>query len=139
MQSLNDIFIKAKENKVYNNLAEFEDILTMLKASDKDLNLDWDKGAGEEWAVFTKADIGYVCMMNTKIGAVFARNDYLSKEGIRILEMLYLTEVESFSIEDWFVDLEVLEESVPEINWHASISAVDTEKLSLNDLYFATI
>jgi len=139
MQDLNIVFTKAKERKCYHNFLEFKSIVEEILLVDKDIILDWDDGAGEEWARFTKSETGVICMMNTKIGIVFARQKYLNKETRNILNSLVVVDVLDYNSAEWYIDLGVLEDKTPEIRWNVSPLAIDTKKMSLNDLYFATV
>lgn len=139
MQDLNIVFIKAKERKCYHNLLEFKSIVEQIMLVDKNIILDWDDGAGEEWARFTKSETGVICMMNTKIGIVFVRQKYLNKETREILNSLVVVDVLDYNSEEWCIDLGVLEDKTPEISWNVSPHAIDTKKMSLDDLYFATV
>lgn len=139
MRNINKVFIAAKEKKRYTNCLEFESMLEAVKKVDRHMKLDWDSGAGEEWARFTKSDLGVICMMNAKIGIVFARKNCLNNETIKILKSLFLVEVKDFNSKEWAIDLAILMETTPEISWNVSPYAVEAKKMSLNDLYFATI
>ncbi|MCQ2534746.1 MAG: hypothetical protein MJ172_09295 [Clostridia bacterium] len=78
-------------------------------------------------------------MIHRKIAIGFVR---LLKSDITIKKMLntiYVVEVEDYNLEEWRIDLNMLRESVPEITWNVSTYAVDIENMSLNDLYFATV
>ena len=139
MRSINEVFIKAREKKVYKNIIDFRNTIETVGHSDPNIIIDWDNGAGEEWARLIKSDIGIVCMMNTKIGIAFARKQNLNKETIQVLESLFIVEVVNFSSDEWFIDLDILREKTPEIDWNARVDAVNIEKMSLSDLYFATV
>ena len=139
MQDLSLVLIKAKEKKCYHNFFEFQGIVKEIMLADEDIKLEWDNGAGEEWARFTKSDLGVVCMMNIKIGIVFARQKNLNKKVHDILNSLFVVDVSDYNSEEWFIDLAILEDKIPEISWHVSPNAINTKKMSLNDLYFATV
>ena len=47
--------------------------------------------------------------------------------------------VENYDIDEWYIQLKELKEQLPEIDWHVSAEAVNDNKFSLNDFYFATI
>ncbi len=139
MKDLNTVFFKAKEKKCYRNLLEFQNIIEEIVLGDKEITLDWDNGAGEEWARFTKSEVGVICMMNAKIGIAFVRQKYFDKDVLEILKSLVVVDVLDYSSDEWYIDLSVLENKTPEINWNVSPYAIDTNKMSLNDLYFATV
>lgn len=139
MQNLNIIFIKAKEKKYYNDILEFRSIIEQLIQANKNIVLDWDDGAGEEWARLIQKEVGVICMIHTKIGVAFVRHKYLNREAMGILNSLVVEEVLDYNSEDWYIDLSELKDKTPEVSWNVSPHVIDTESMSLNDLYFATV
>lgn len=138
MKNVIEVLKRARDKKVFIN-NEFEDLLLKIQLADSNLKLDWDDGAGEEWARFYNQKDGIVCMINAKIGVVFVRKEYnicYIRDSLSILEIVY---VDDYSSEEWFVDLVKLKQMIPEIYWHASKEAVNAKGFSLDDLYFATI
>lgn len=139
MKNLNIILIKAKEKKYYSNLLEFRSIVEQIIQADKNIVLDWDDGAGEEWARFIQKEVGVICMIHTKIGVAFVRQKYLNIEAMAILNSLVVEDVLDYNSEEWYIDLSELKDKTPEVNWNVSPHVIDTEMMSLNDLYFATV
>ena len=80
-----------------------------------------------------------VCMVHTKTGVLFLSKNYEYKKIKSVVGMLEVVFTESFSQDEWKVDLVDLEQTVPEIYWHASEGAVRIDRFSLDDLYFATV
>ncbi len=141
MRELSKIFVKAKEKKVYKNLAEFREVLNAVMESDVNLELDWDDGVVEEWARIIKQQVGIVCMLNIKIGVAFIRRYGLNSQTLTVLDSLFLVDVLDYSSEIWCIDLDFLEERIPEIVWGVDPDpdVIDVAKFSLDDLYFATV
>ena len=142
MRELSRIFIKAKENKVYKDLTEFREVLNALMKSDVDLKLNWDDGVVEEWAWIEKNQGSTVCMLNIKIGIAFIYNrNGLNSKTLTVLDSLFLVDVLDYESEIWCIDLDLLEEQVPEIVWGVGTDpdVIDITKMSLHDLYFATV
>ena len=110
-----------------------------MKCNTGDIELDWDTGAGEEWARIIHNQKGIVCMLNTKIGVAFICRNELNSETLEVLESLFLVDVFDYTSEIWCVDLALLEKQVPEIIWEAPSHVIDVTKMSLHDLYFATV
>lgn len=54
------------------------------------------------------------------------------------MNLIYIW-VENYDTDEWYIQLKELKEQLPEIDWHASAEAVNDNKFSLNDFYFATI
>lgn len=138
MENMIDILKKARDKKVFVD-DEFEKLLSKIQSTDSDLKLDWDDGAGEEWARFFKQKEGIVCMINARIGVAFVRKSYKFINIKNVVDMLEVVFTEDYCSENWFIDLIDLKEMIPELQWHASEGAVNTNGFSLDDLYFATI
>lgn len=137
MRELSTILIKAKEKKVYQTLIEFCEVLSTIMKSDPEFDLDWDDGVIEEWARITKKQEGIVCMLNIKIGVAFIRKHELNSKTLIALDSLFLVDVLDYSSEIWCIDLDLLEKRIPEIDLDPDV--IDITKMSLDDLYFATV
>ena len=137
MRELSTILIKAKEKKVYQTLIEFCEVLSTIMKSDPEFDLDWDDGVIEEWARITKKQEGIVCMLNIKIGVAFIRKHELNSKTLIALDSLFLVDVLDYSSEIWCIDLDLLENRIPEIDLDPDV--IDITKMSLDDLYFATV
>ena len=139
MKDMLVVLKRAKEKRIFHYDDEFKELLVQIKAADSNLKLDWDDGAGEEWARFTNLADGIVCMINTKIGVVFIRESY-EYDNIRSvvtsLEVVFTTD---FCSNNWCIELDRLQNEVEEICWHTAPDVVDTTCFSLDDLYFATV
>ncbi len=138
MKELSQLLIKAKEVKKYVDLSEFEVIIKKINNLNE-YRLDWDTGAGEEWARFLNTNSEIILMFNVKIGIVFLRRAYASDRILNIIEELLTVEVDDFGIDEWCMDVSIIEKDLPEISWMASEEAVNTNRMSLQDLYYATI
>lgn len=138
MSDLLEILIKAKDKCLFKEEEVFIRALDEIKQFDKDLNLDWDDGAGEEWARLNHQEHGIVYMINSKIGIIFARKSYESKIPQVLFSMYEVFITENYDKDEWFINLAKLKLEVKQISWHASEEAVNPNKFSLNDLYFAT-
>lgn len=139
MKNMLEILKSAKQKKIFLNNNEFKELLTRIQIADPDLNLDWDDGAGEEWARFSNLSDGIVCMINAKLGLIFIREKYHFQKIEQIIEDLEIVFTEDYCSDVWSIDVKKLSEEVPEIYWHASEGAVNANSFSLDDLYFATI
>lgn len=138
MKKLNSILISARNKKIFNN-DEIEELINGILKFDETICLDWDKEAGEEWIRLFRKENGMLCMLHRKIGIAFVRlfeSDVIIKQ---MLSTIYVVDVEDYNLEEWQIDLKMLREFTPEISWNVSPHAVNTENMSLNDLYFATV
>ena len=52
---------------------------------------------------------------------------------------LALVDVLNYSIEEWYVDLAVLNDKTSEISWNISPHIINTENMLFNDLYSAIV
>ena len=138
MENLIEVLKRARDKKIFVN-NEFEELLMKIQLADSNSKLDWDDGAGEEWARFSNQKGGIVCMISVKIGVAFIRKNYEYKNIKDIISTLEIFFTDDYSSDDWFIDLANLKQTIPELYWHASKGAVSTNSFSLDDLYFATI
>lgn len=138
MENMMEILKKARDKKVFLD-NEFEELLTKIQLADSNLELDWDDGAGEEWARFSNQKDGIVCMICAKIGVAFVRRNYAFNNIKSIIGMLEVVFTDDYCSDNWFIDLADFAQMIPELYWHASEGAVNANCFSLNDLYFATI
>lgn len=46
------------------------------------------------------------------------RRNYLNDEAMRILDSLSVVEVSGYNLEEWRIDLPILRDKTPEINWN---------------------
>lgn len=139
MKDMLEVLKHAKENKVVVNQEEFKDMLMQIQLADPSLKLDWDDGAGEEWARFSNQTEGIVCMININIRLAFVRNKYKCQNIEHIIADYEIVLTDDYCSDDWTIDVTKLKREVPEIYWHAAEGAVNTKCFSLNDFYFATI
>lgn len=80
------MLLTAKKRCTFLSTASFKVELDKFNRYDKELVLDWDAGAGEEWARFIHKDYGIVYMINTKIKIIFARKSYMNKIPIVLFD-----------------------------------------------------
>lgn len=138
MKNMLDILKRARDKKVFLG-NEFEELITKIQLADSNLELDWDDGAGEEWARFFNQKDGKVCMISAKVGVAFIRKSYKFSNIKNVVNMLEIVFTEDYCSENWFIDLIYLKQMIPELYWHTSEGAVNVNSFSLDDLYFATI
>lgn len=138
MENMIEVLRRARHKKVFTD-NEFEELLIKIQTADGNLKLDWDDGAGEEWARFSNQKDGIVCMISAKIGVAFIRRNYKFSNIKNVIDMLEIVFTDDYCSDNWFIDLTDLKQMIPELYWHASEGAVSTNSFSLDDLYFATI
>lgn len=139
MNDLLKVLNIAKESYTCLEKHNLQKLIEDIRKKDSSLTLDWDDGAGEEWVRFFSVSLGTVCMIHVKLPIAFVCNSYdYSCIGacLRNIEIVY---VDSFSEDEWSVDLGRLKDKVPEIDWHTSIDIVNPDSFSLSDLYYATV
>lgn len=139
MKDMTQLLLRARDKMQFCNQQQFLNLIRSIEESDTNLKLDWDDGSGEEWARFIEEKKGIVLMLNTKIGVVFIRTSYVRSDVNKLLQNLYVEWTENYDIDEWFIDLNVIRQQVPEIHWHTSEDAVNVKAFCLNDFYFATV
>ena len=125
----------ARKLKIYKE-NEFEDLLFTLENSNAGNTIDWDLGAGEEWA-FVNNDT-FSVMLNRRIGICFVRGT-LDEFTAFCLGQCKCVSVDGFDIKEWHVNLADLKKSIPEIVWGISEEGVDPNCFMLLDFYVATV
>lgn len=139
MENMLYVLQRGKNKKIFSQKESFVELLKQIQLADSGLKLDWDDGAGEEWARFSNQKNGIVCMINAKIGIAFIRKNYDTQNINQIIDRLEVVYTEDYCSEEWYIDLIELKNIIPEIYWHASEGAVDVKSFSLDDFYYATI
>ena len=133
-----EILKEARKKKIFNT-GEFRQILEEIKCINKKIIVDWDDGAGEEWATVTLKELGIIGMIHSKIGIMF----WIDIEEIEITEKLlaniHVVNIEGFDTDGWFIIGENIEQVVPELNWSAPESAMDCDNFCLRDFYVMTV
>ncbi len=139
MKDMLEVLRHAKQKKAFANQEEFKDVLMKIQFADATLRLDWDEGAGEEWARFSNQTNGIVCMINIHIRLVFVRNKYNFQNLEHIIDDYEVVFTEDYYSGEWSINVAELKQEIPEIYWHASEAAVNAKCFSLDDFYFATV
>lgn len=139
MRDMLEILKCTKHKKPFKDQEEFKETLVQIQAADTTLKIDWDDGAGEEWARFSNQADGIVCMINSKIRLVFVRSRYDIQKIQHIICDYEVAFTEDFCSDEWVIDVDKLRHEIPEIYWHASEGAVNVNHFSLDDFYFATV
>lgn len=134
-----EVLKRAKHKKPFTNQEEFKETLAQIQAEDTTLKIDWDDGAGEEWARFSNQADGIVCMINSKIRLIFIRSTCNFQNFDHIIGDFEVVFTENYWSDDWTIDTGKLKDEVPEIYWHACEGAVNSNCFSLDDFYFATV
>ncbi len=127
--------IMARNKKIYKD-NDFKTLLSLLKGINIENKINWDEGAGEEWAFINNQSMSF--MLNSKIGICFAKGE-ISDDYLDILNIGNCVHVSSYDLKEWNMDLEQLQKNIPEIIWHSSGDSIDTNGFSLDELYFATV
>ena len=138
IKDMTKILLNAKQKFVFKDNKDFTQFIHEI-IERTHLQLDWDTGAGEEWARLIADNFGIVGMVHTKIGIAFIRKNY---DGVPLKELmndLWCEEVENYSAEEWKIDLTTVRHQLAEIVWHSSNDVVNSNQFSLNDFYFTTV
>ena len=135
MRDLLKELVVARNKKIYKD-DDFKTLLNILKGINTDNKINWDEGAGEEWAFLNNQDMSI--MLNSKIGIYFARGE-ISDDYLNVLSDGNCVYVSNFDLKEWYIELESLKDCIPEIIWHASGDCIDTNGFSLDEFFFATV
>lgn len=135
MRNLLEELVVARNKKIYKN-DEFVHLLSRVEGLNIKNQINWDEGAGEEWAFINNHSLSI--MLNTKIGIFFVRG-ILPDEYLNVLSEGHCVYVSSYDLKEWYIDLENLKKYIPEIIWHTSSDFIDACGFSLDELYFATV
>lgn len=135
MRDLLKELIKAKKSKIFND-TEFKKLLKQLKGLNKNNVINWDDGAGEEWAFVCNNNL--TIMLNRRIAICFIRGK-LDNPYVKLLNQCNCVEVSGFGIKEWYIDLYDLKKYVPEVVWFISNDGINPERFSLDELYFETV
>lgn len=135
MRDLLKELIVARNKKIYKD-NDFKTLLSILKGLNIDNKINWDEGAGEEWAFINNQSLSI--MLNAKIGIYFVRGK-ISDDYLDVLNDGNCVHVSNYDLKEWYMDLEYLQKNIPEIIWHTSGDSIDTNGFSLDELYFATV
>lgn len=139
MKDLNIVLKEAKCKKIHKNYDEFKTFIRKVKATDDRLKMNWDHGAGEEWA-FVNIPGKSSCMFHCTIGIVFVNGyDILTEETKQMISELKVVEYTNNSEDEWDLDIEKLKEEVPEVDWRNTIYDENNIKISLSDFGVLTI
>lgn len=139
MKDLLNYLVRAKQKKMFSNQEEFRKLILDIQLSDPKLKLDWDDGAGEEWAWFFDQKGQGIYMINSKIGILFVYKNYEERIPSFLKEKYEIVFVPNFHENLWYIDLGELKEKVPEINWIINPNDNNSDCFSLNDFYFETV
>lgn len=135
MRDLLKELVVARNKKMYKD-NDFKNLLLFLKGLNIANKINWDEGAGEEWAFINNQSMSI--MLNAKIGIYFVRGE-ISDDYLDVLNDGNCVYVSNYDLKEWYIDLEYLQKNIPEIIWHTSGDSIDTNGFSLDELYFATV
>lgn len=139
MKDLLKLLLEAQEKKKFTSQEDFKNFLSDIRRSNEYLELEWDDEAGEEWAILKYPHHGGGAMINSKIGLVFVWRSSNALILPDAFSQCVVYETENFDMDEWHIDLVKLEELVPEISWCVGEEAVNPERFSLQELFYATV
>jgi hypothetical protein len=106
---------------------------------DNSLWFDCDVEAGEQWVRVFKDNCMFG-LLGVDFPILFL--DTLSEDGNRnynFFEDVHVVKERDFDADIWKIDLEILKKALPGIVWNASQDAVNPERMSINDFWYATV
>lgn len=139
MRDLFAVLLQAQAMRPHIGYFGLKQIFLDIQTADASLRMDWDEGAGEEWIRFIHPTEGLVMMIHDVVPIAFIKSTYNVLLIDRAIAHFLVIQSENFDSAEWTVNVDRLTRDIPEIVWRASISAVDPDCFSLNDLYYATV
>lgn len=139
MRDLFTVLFQAQAMRPRIGYFKLKQIVLDIQTADVSLRMDWDEGAGEEWIRFIHPTEGLVMMIHDVVPIAFIKSTYNVLLIDKAITHFLVIQSENFDSAEWTVNVDRLTRDIPEIVWHASISAVDPDCFSLNDLYYATV
>ena len=135
MRNLTYEILKAKEYQKTWSKEKFEIIVETWRQADKFLVFDID--LDEQWARILK-DNSIIGFLGIKIPILFL-NDYVNIYMYNFNKDIHIIYDKNFDNKTWIIDLKKVNQSIPELIWHASPDAINPACLSINDFWYATI
>ena len=132
---INEIYEAKKLNSSWNEGEVFK-LAEYFKRNNPNAYIQWDWGSGEEVCAFTMNN-QLTAFVHTKYPICFCMNEFYRYKEIWS-NRLWFVSVDDFHKNEWFVDLNILRQIAPEINWLADKDAVNPEKFSIDAFRFAT-
>ena len=97
----------------------------------------WAEESGQDVCSFIVNRRTLMAYVHVKFPICFAA-DIFKKYKKRFADKLWIVSIEDFDKDEWCVDLEEMEWTAPEIQWMASVEAVNPESFSIDGFRFAT-
>lgn len=130
MRDITKYFTQARKSGLF-TLQELTRTISEISALFPECKVDWDDGAGEDWARFYNSE-RLLCMLHTRLKIAFSVSD-IPDIGIKVIL------VSNFTENNLSIDLDEIRAECPELYWGACAEAVDPNCFDLNDLYYATV
>lgn len=139
MRNLTDEILKSKEYQKTWSKEKLDILIKLWGEEDGSLKFDCDIESGEQWISIFKNNTK-LAMIGIKLPILFLNERCVNniKEYDFIKEVHVVRDID-FDTNSWYINLDVIKHSVPELNWHASADAVNSECISINDFWYATI
>ena len=128
--------INAKKIKIGWDAKKLLEIATIFKSDSLDNEIYWDYGSGEEACGFS-INNKLVAYIHEKLPICFYSSEFAKYKTI-YSNVLWFVETDDFYKDEWFVDLKKLQETAPELQWRASVEAVNSDSFSVDGFRFAT-
>lgn len=135
---LTPFFIEAHSQASSWYLEKLKDILLSIIQAIPDAKIDWDRGCGEYWVTIkkNKQELGIIRVDTPLAFFIDEYSDCVA--NIMSVYQVKLIAVSGFSEPGFKLDINQVEQIMPGF-WHAEAEAVNSENLSISDLWYATI
>lgn len=135
MRNLIEVLEKAKKRPLF-TIPKIKGLIDLMMTQEKELTLDWDDGAGEDWIRLGNKYYGVAYIIHKIVPINFIRRSYFKDIQFDFCDGVL---VDNYGVEEWCVDLERLKRSTPEMSWYYSPEEINFNEFSLEDLYFTSV
>lgn len=139
MRNLTDEILLSKKYLKDWSREKLEQIVKSWKLEDNALIFDNDPGSGELWVRVIKNN-EVLCLLGVSL-PLLIMSEKCEKFNLDddLVKLVHVVSDTDFNEKSWEINLKIIEAFVPEINWHASLDAVNTKYFSMNDFWYATV
>ena len=139
MRDLTNEILKSKRNQNTWSQEKLELLLKLWGQVDDSLKFDNDIESGELWVRVLK-NSKVIGIIGVNIPLLIITDNYLNNSrNYDFFRDVHIVEDVDFNVNSWYIDLDTIKLSVPEITWRASQDAVNPECMSINDFWYATV
>ncbi len=131
--------IQDNRSKPLNSKMQLKLFIKDILITNPNIEVDWDEWSGEKWAsLFIRGEKFAIICAELPVVFILKEKKELIKNINSLCEHNYI-EIKSFVDNMWMLDKNEFEQKIPQLIWHASDEAINVNKFSTDDFWFATI